>query len=35
VLDAPATLSGVPEQHYAAAKGAREEQLFGPQLKEN
>ena len=34
VLDAPAALSGVPEQHYAAAKEAREEQLFGPQLKE-
>jgi hypothetical protein len=34
VLDAPAALSGVPEQHYAAAKAAREEQLFGAQLAE-
>jgi hypothetical protein len=34
VLDAPAALSGVPEEHYARAKTAREEQLHGPQLRE-
>jgi hypothetical protein len=34
VLDAPAALSGVPEQQYAAAKAAREQQLFSPQLQE-
>jgi hypothetical protein len=34
VLSAPAALSGVAEQHYSAAKSAREEQLFGPQLAE-
>ncbi len=34
VLDATPLASGVPEQHYVAAKTAREEQLFGAQLAE-
>jgi hypothetical protein len=34
VLDAPAALSGIEEQHYAAALAARKEQLHGPALME-
>jgi hypothetical protein len=33
VLDAPAFLSGVIEEHYNLAKTAREEELHGPQLR--
>jgi hypothetical protein len=34
VLDAPAALSGVLDEHYAIAKATREEQLLGPQFRE-
>ena len=33
VLDAPAFLSGVLDDHYASAKAAREEQLYGSQFR--
>lgn len=33
VLDAPAALSGVSDEHFALAREAREKQLYGPQLR--